>query len=126
MSSRVRHPAKSFLLFVLVLGGGWFAYENRHHFTGTPEEQLTLEQRESIREDIVKRWQDHAEFITVRAMSWRPREQRYRLDIIVEDTIDDPRPLCREIAEWVERDHEVPSTVVAVDSAGRELGRVVL
>lgn len=126
MGRRYRHPLKSFVMFVLLIAGAYYGYENRHLLTSDTKPVLTTDQRDELREDVVVRWQDHPEFITVRAMSWRPNEKRYRIEVFVQDAIDAPKPLCREIAEFVLAKYEVDATVLAIDSSGRELCRVVL
>jgi hypothetical protein len=125
MGRRYRHPLKSFVMFILLVAGAYYGYENRHLFKGEVEEVLSGDQRDELRADVVARWQDHPDFVTVRAMSWRPNERRYRLEVSVQDAIESPKPLCQEIAEFVRAQYEVDATVLAIDSSGRELCRVV-
>lgn len=126
MSSRIRHPAKSFALFVFVIVGGYLAWENRHLVAMEKEAFLTDEQRMDIREQVIVRFQKNPHFLGFRAMSWRPRESRYFIDIEVSDELIDAKPLCFEIAEFIESVAEVESTVIAVDTTGREVGRAIL
>ncbi|MDJ0973089.1 MAG: hypothetical protein QNJ98_01340 [Planctomycetota bacterium] len=126
MSSRIRHPAKSFALFVLVVVGGYLAWENRHMLAMEKKEFLTDEQRMDIREQVIVKFQKNPHFLGFRALSWRPNEGRYFIDIEVSDELDDAKPLCFEIAEFIEATAEVESTVIARDSTGREVGRAIL
>lgn len=126
MSSKVRHPFKSFLMFVALCGGLWAAYEHRHLLEAEPQVMLTTEQRDAMRDQIVERYQSNEDFITVRAITWRPSEDRYRVDVEVDDRIADAKAFCRLVAAFVQETHDSAATVVAVDDAGRELARIVL
>lgn len=126
MSSRIRHPAKSLLLFLIVVGAGYLAWENRHLLEMEQEEFLTEEQRLEIREQVMTKFQKHEDFLGFRAISWRPNENRYFIDVEIADTCVDPRGLCHKIANFIEDVAEVESTVIGVDSTGREVGRAVL
>ncbi len=125
MGRRYRHPLKSLLMFVLLIAGAYYGYENRHLLKGETQEVLSGDQRDELRDDVVARWQDHPNFITVRAMSWRPNERRYRVEVFVRDVTDTPKPLCKEIAAFIHAEYEVDATVLAIDRSGRELCRVV-
>ena len=126
MSSRIRHPAKSFALFILVIVGGYLAWENRHLLEMEKQEFLSDEQRMDIREEVIVAFQKNPHFLGFRAISWRPSENRYFIDIEVSDELIDAKGLCFEIAEFIEGKAEVESTVIAVDSTGREVGRAIL
>ncbi len=126
MSGRVRHPAKSFLLFVIVVVGGYLAWENRHMLEMEKAPHLTEEQRMDIRDAVVTKFQRNPYFLGFRSIAWRPSEMRYSIDIEVSDELEDAKDLCFEIAEFIEDNSDVESTVIAVDSTGREVGRAVL
>lgn len=126
MSSRIRHPAKSLILFLVVVGVGYAAWEHRHLVAMEPTEHLSTEQRMEIREDVVVAFQKNVDFLGFRAMSWRPGEQRYVIRIEVADGCTDPKGLCYKVAEFIEDQADVESTVIAVDSTDREIGRCVL
>lgn len=126
MSSRVRHPMKSFLMFVVLVAGAYFGWKYKHMLEMEPPEHLTAEQRMDIREEVVTHFQENEDFLGFRAMSWRPRESRYFIDIEISDACESPKGLCREIANFIQDLAEVESTVVGVDATGREIGRCVL
>lgn len=131
MSRRVRPPAVSFALFLVICGMGWVAYENRDFFRGEPKrELLSREVKDLLREEIYEVFESDACFIELRgSLSWRPNEQRYLLDIIVADGTsceDGSKQLCWDIALLIQRQTGVSATVVAYDRAGRQIGRKVL
>ncbi len=113
MSSRVRHPLKSLILFVVVAGAGYFAWEHRERLRMEGKEFITPEQRQEIRELVVTRFQANEDFLGFRALSWRPRENRYRIEIDVSDGCEDPSGLCRSIADFISDEAGVESTIVA-------------
>ena len=131
MSRRIRHPAVSFALFVLICGMGWVAYENRDMFRGAPpDELLTQDQKKVIQERILKDMEDEACFFALRGhLSWRLNEQRYLQDIELEDgeiCEGKAKAICEHIALLIRETAGVVATVIAYDRAGRELARIVL
>jgi hypothetical protein len=131
MSSRTRHPAVSFALFVLICGLGYLAYVNRDMFRGSPaEELLSQDQKELIQERILEELDEEMCFHGLRGqLSWRPNEQRYLQDIELEDgevCERKAREICEHVAQIIYEQAGVVSTVIAYDRAGRELGRKVL
>jgi hypothetical protein len=128
---RVRPPAVSFALFLVICGMGWVAYEHRDFFrSDPPKELLTREKKDILREEIYRSLETDDCFLELRgALSWRPNEGRYLLDILVVDgELCELRAkqLCEEIAFLIQDEAGVIATVVAYDQAGRELGRKVL
>lgn len=131
MSRRVRPPAVSFALFLLICGMGWVAYENRDFFKGEPKQELlTREIKDMLREQIYEDFENETCFLELRGgLNWRPNEHRYLLDIVVADgeTCENgAKQICEDIALLIQREAGVIATVVAYDRAGREVGRKVL
>ena len=127
MAKRTRHPLKSFFMFIVVCGIAYFAYQNRHLFTGNVQEHLSQDEREEIRDKVVLEFQKYPEFYTVRSMSWRPRESRYRIDIEVDDATENARDICFEIAHFVEvalLERRVPDLAVGGQGDGPGLDQV--
>ncbi len=131
MSRRVRHPMVSFAMFLIVVGMGFVVWENRHALKGEKAGQL-LDQntRTEIQDNIYEAFEQDECFSGLRSnISWRPNEQRYRLDIEVEDgdlCEQKAKSLCEQVAQMVKQQTGVMATVVAFDAAGREVGRCVL
>ena len=131
MSRRVRHPAVSFGMFLIVVGMAYAVWENRGMLKGEKAGEL-LDQtaREEIQERIFNTFERDPCFSGLRSnISWRPNEQRYRLDIEVADgeTCErNARGLCEQVALLIRERLHVEATVVAYDAAGREVGRCVL
>lgn len=131
MSSQVNPPWKSFLLFLVVGGLGWAGYEFlyvRHLFAGSESHGLlTQDQRDGIRERIVAMYSEDGCFVNVRGnINWRVRDDYYRVEIIVGDRCEQrARSLCEEIAELIEQDYHVRSSVWAFDTSGRQIGNAV-
>ena len=128
MSGRVRKPLHSFILFLMVCGLAYLAWENRDFFENEPKQLLTRNQVEELRERVVYAFQEDACFLEVRGnLNWRPREQRYRMEIVVGNDCEmQARKLCEDIAHFVQQTYNVPATVFAFDDAGREVARAVL
>ncbi len=124
-AARTRHPLQSLFLFAVICAIGYFGWQNRHLITGSAKQHLTSQERSQIRQMILDEFGDHPDFMTVRAISWRPHEQRYRLDVELDDSCMTARSICHEIAAFVAAESEMKATVIGVDSTGRELGRAV-
>lgn len=130
MSARVRHPAISFALFLLLCGMGWAAYENRDVFQGSPaQELLGREAKDRLRESIQHTMEGEPCFLEVRGhLNWRPNEHRYLLDLVLADgELCELKAdaICEQVARQIQDEASVVATVVAYDLAGRELGRKV-
>lgn len=131
MSSRVNPPWKSFLLFLVVCGLGWAGYEFlyvRRIFAGSESSGLlTQDQRDGIRERVVALYSEDPCFVNVRGnINWRVRDDYYRVEIIVGDGCEQrARALCQEIAELIEEDYHVRSSVWAFDTSGRQISNAV-
>ena len=128
---RIRSPLASFSLFLIVCGMGWVAWENREFFQPESEEiVLDLDLRDRVQEAVYDELNDDTCFFDLRGMlNWRPNERRYRLDLLIEEgeTCERrAREICVRAAGIIQRETGVVATVVAFDSAGRELGRCVL
>jgi hypothetical protein len=131
LSTHVNPPWKSFVLFLVLVGLGWAAYEflyvQRVLGGGSVGDTLTTDQRDALRERIETQFEQDRCFQGVRGhINWRPRDDFYRIEIIVNQGCEDrARYLCREIADLVERTHQVPCSVWAFDDAGRQLAQHV-
>jgi hypothetical protein len=129
MAGRTRHPLHSFLLFVLVCVGAWVAWQNRDFFKGSKEELLSRTQREELQEKILESLEREMCFHGLRGLlNWRPNEQRYLLDVELEDgeaCEKKAREICEHIVTMIDEEAHVPATVIAYDRAGRELARRV-
>ena len=131
MARRVRHPMVSFAMFLIVVGMGFVAWENRHILKGEASGRLMDQPtRQGLQETILEAFESDACFAGFRNnINWRPNEQRYRLDIDIEDGAScesNARNLCEQIANMIKSETGVVATVVAFDAAGRELGRFVM
>jgi hypothetical protein len=131
LSAHVNPPWKSFLLFLIVCGMGWAGYEFlyvRKMFAGNSGDLLSQDQRDAMREKIVGMYQDDRCFESVRGnINWRVREDYYRVEIIVSDGCEQrAKPICQEIAEFIERTYKVRCSVWAFDSGGRQIANFVL
>ncbi len=131
MARRVRHPVVSFAMFLIVVGMAFVVWENRHVLKGEASGQLMDQNtRQDIQDKIFEAFENDTCFSGLRSnISWRPNEQRYRLDIEVEDGAhceQNSRGLCEQIAQMIQSQTGVVATVVALDAAGREVGRFVM
>jgi hypothetical protein len=131
MARRVRHPAVSFGMFLIVVGMAYAAWENRDMLKGEKGGQLLDQtERAEIQDRIYSTFEKDPCFTGLRSnISWRPTEGRYRLDIEVADgeTCErNARSLCEQVALLIRERLHVDATVVAFDAAGREVGRCVL
>ena len=131
MSRRVRHPMVSFAMFMIVVCMGYVVWENRGMLKGEKAgELMDRDTRDQLQEKIYDSFENHECFSGLRSnVSWRPNEQRYRLDIEVEDgdlCESGAKALCEQVAILIKQETEVVATVVAFDAAGREVGRCVL
>jgi hypothetical protein len=131
MARRVRHPVVSFAMFLIVVGMALVVWENRHVLKGEASGQLMDQTtRQEIQDKIFETFESDTCFTGLRSnINWRPNEQRYRLDIEVEDGASceqNSRGLCEQIAHLIKSQTGVVATVVAHDAAGREVGRFVM
>lgn len=131
MARRVRHPLVSFAMFLVVVGVGMVVWEHRNDLKRQPEHViLEREVREQIETSIDDALANDACYAGLRGhVSWRPNEGRYRLDIDIEDGAsceNKARSICEVVARIVSERTNRSATVVAFDSAGREIGRCVL
>ncbi|MDA1194153.1 MAG: hypothetical protein O2894_03135 [Planctomycetota bacterium] len=131
MSRRVRHPLVSLGMFLVICGAGIAVWEHRHDLTYEPTNVVLQAQvRDDIQREIMEALAEEDCFLGIRgAISWRPNEKRYRLDIEIADGAGceaGGRTLCERVAQIIARRTSREATVVAFDSAGREVGRAVL
>ena len=124
-NNRTRHPLQSLFLFLVVCSIGYFGWQNRHLVMGSNAQHLTSEQRTAMRGKIIAEFEKNPDFVTVRSISWRPREQRYRLDIELEDECLSPRDICDDIATFVNEDSEMTVSAMPARTVVREIGRAV-
>jgi hypothetical protein len=118
-------------MFLIVLGMAYAVWENRDALKGEKAGQLLDQtERADIQERIFETFEMDPCFSGLRSnISWRPNEGRYRLDIEVADgeTCErNARNLCEQVALLIRERLQVEATVVALDAAGREVGRCVL
>lgn len=131
MSTHVNPPWKSALQFAVIAALGWGAYEflwvRKTFAGGGSRDTLTSDQRDAIHGRLESLYQADPCFQGLRGnLNWRPRDDFYRVEIIVNDGCEErARELCREIAETLERDWRVTSSVWAFDPAGRQLASFV-
>jgi hypothetical protein len=130
LSSRVNPPWKSFLLFALVAAFAWAAYEFvyvREILKPRAVEDLTRDQRDAIREEIVRTFAEDACFVEVRgSIAFRMNEGRYRVEVTLRDGCDpSARSICETIAHIVREGWGKRTSVWAYDAGGRELGHFV-
>ncbi len=131
MARRVRHPLVSLAMFLVVCSMAYVVFENRHMLKREKVGQL-LDQmtRDDVQDKVFETFENDGCFRGLRSnLSWRPNENRYRLDIEVEDGEDcenKAKALCEMIAHLIQDEAGVVATVAAYDAAGREVGRCVL
>ena len=128
---RTRSPWVSFALFLIVCSMGWATWEYRHELRWESEQApLDAELRERVENIVIEEFEYEVCFLDIRGrLNWRPRESRYRLDILLEESSEceaNARAICTRIATRIQEETEKPATVVAFDPAGREVGRCVL
>jgi hypothetical protein len=128
VSSRVRHPLKSLVLFLALCGAGVWVWENRGSLRSDASTLLPEEKKEEILERIRAAVETENCYVAMRGtLNWRPNEQRYRLDItVMENCESQAKRLCNEIAQLIRSEAEVAATVIAYDDTGREVAREVL
>lgn len=131
MRRKSRSPWVSLALFLIVCSMGWVTWEYRHELRWEEEERAPdTELRDRVENIVLEEFNDEACFLDIRGrLSWRPREGRYRLDLLLEQTSEcegNAPGICRRIAKRIEQETECKATVVAFDPADRELGRCVL
>lgn len=106
MSARVNHPLKSFLLFLLVCGIGYTAYHYIHVKGVLKMEKKSFvprEQLDEVRTAVLKTFGTEECLLELGPVYFRPKENRYRIDLIVEDGFKDrAKVLCVEVAELVD------------------------
>ena len=128
---RNRSPLASLALFLIVCGMGWAAWEHRDDLKGQREDPiLEIDMRDRLEDSILDDYEHDACFFDLRGgLGWRPNEHRFRLDILLElgsKCEERAKEICRKIAQYITAETDRPATVVAYDTAGRELGRYVL
>jgi hypothetical protein len=131
LSTHVNPPWKSFLQFVVIAALGWAGYEflwvRKIFAGGSSGDTLTRDQRDAIHDRITTLYQSDGCFQSLRgSVNWRPRDNFYRVEIIVQDGCEErARELCRELANLLEREWQVMSSVWAYDGTGRQLASFV-
>jgi hypothetical protein len=128
---RTRHPLVSLALFLIVGSMGWVTWEFRDELKYQRDAPiLDSVLRERVEEAILDEFDHDACFFDLRGhLNWRPNERRYRLDILMEESSQCEKradEICQRIAQRIHAESEIVATVVAFDSAGREVGRCVL
>lgn len=128
---RARHPLISFSLFLIVCSMGWVAWEYRDELRSKEAPPpLASELRERVEDVILSEFDSDDCFLDISGgLNWRPSERRYRLDILLDNSStceERAQGICTRIAERIRADTDLVATVVAFDSAGRELARCVL
>lgn len=131
MSKRVRSPLVSLAMFLILCGAALAVWENRHELTYEPANVvLQADVRDAIQDEIMDSLESEGCFLGLRSnVSWRPNEHRYRLDIELAQGAGcegNARGICSKVAQIVRRRTGREATVIAFDTTGREVGRVVL
>jgi hypothetical protein len=131
MSKRVRQPLVSLGMFLVLCGTGFVVWEHRHELTyEAGSVTMHANVRRAIEDEIMGTLEKDECFIGMRSnISWRPNEKRYRLDIEMLDggTCEArARSVCMQIARIIKSRTDKEATVIAFDTAGREMGRAVL
>lgn len=128
---RTRHPLVSFAFFLVVCSMAWITWEFRdelRHQRDAPVLDHIL--RDRVEEAILDEFDHDTCFFDLRGhLNWRPNERRYRLDILLEESLEcekRAKEICERIAHRIHAESEIVATVVAFDSAGREVARCVL
>ena len=127
--ARVNSPLKSFVLFLIVLGLAWAAYEFIHVrkvFQGNEEAFIDHEQREMLRELILERYEADQCFTELGGILYRPKENSYRIEIRVGyGCRERARRICEEICALVENAVPQRASVWALDNAGNTVAQFV-
>jgi hypothetical protein len=131
MSTHVNPVWKSCLQFAILAALAWAGYEflwvRKIFASGGGSDSLSADQRAAIREHVEETWGTDPCFDSVRGnVAWRPRDNFYRVEIIVSIGCEDrAKDLCRDIGKAIEERWKVPSSVWAFDSSGRQIASYV-
>ena len=126
----IRNPMVSLAMFLVLCCTGWVAWEKRDDIRWQGE-VTTIDPRitEGLIDSILETFERDECFVDLRStLAWRPREQRYRLEIDVESgqTCEDAsKTLCKRIADLISRQSGYKASVMAYDAGNREVGRYV-
>jgi hypothetical protein len=127
---RTNSPLKTLVLLALLGVASYFAYEYlyvRRILSGGPKAAVvTSEEREQIRDAILARLGNRPCFREVGPMSFRARENQWRVDIIVDtDCGRDVSDMCQDVCEMLSDDFRLTASVWAYDDVGREIAHRV-
>jgi hypothetical protein len=129
MGKRVNHPLKSLFQFALVAAlayGAWYVVVERKMLQGHPEQMLTSEERDRIRDMILERFKDDRCFLELGEIVLRPKENLYRIELRVGYACEErARQICQEISDLVEDRFGRPTSAWARDDAGNEVAHHV-
>jgi hypothetical protein len=129
VSARVNHPLKSFILFLVVVGLGWLAYEFiyvRRIFEGEPDVFVSQQEKNLLRDMILDRYEGDLCFLEIGQLLYRPKENLYRVELRVGDGCSDrAKRICEEISVLVDEAVQKPAAVWALDAAGNSVAHYV-
>jgi len=117
-------------MFLVLCSMGWVVWQHRDEIRWQPDVPPPDPQiRERVVDAVLTAFGNEECFMDLRGdMAWRPREERYRLEIEVRSgqTCEDASTmLCKRIALLIRRESGHSATVLAYDSGGRRVGRFV-
>jgi hypothetical protein len=126
MARRTNSPLHTTILLALLAGAGYLAYEYLYvrkvlANAGAPA-TVSKKDRDQIREAVLGRFSEDECFAELTAMSYRAKEDHWRLDLVVADgCAEGARTLCWDVAEYLRDEFRLEVSVWAFDSAGREI-----
>ena len=129
MGSRRRsnHPLKSLFLFAVVGAAAYLAYDviiARGMFRVEGRTFLASEARDRVRERVLAVIGGHECFRELGPLTYRPRDDAYRLEIVVSDgCTEEVQTLCMEAADAVFDETGRDCQVWAINAVGSPVAR---
>ena len=129
MARRANHPLKSFVLFLIVCGAGYFAYDYIYVQGGLKSETFTPQAGalcEEARNAILERYQNDYCLDQIDPIHYRAAQEHYRVRFTVpHDCTGKAKDMCMEIAVYASDILDATVGVFAFDPAGNEIAKYV-
>jgi hypothetical protein len=131
MARRTNSPVKTTFLLIVLAGAGYLAYDllvvRKVFDMGSGHVSVDDGQRKEIRDALLARLDKNPCFLELGPMSFRAKEDRWRIDLTVADGCigDEAQDVCRSAAEVVMDDFRLQVSVWAYDDSGREIAHFI-